>query len=66
MGSRRVDSRAHKQKQIDEEDGDEDEAADEDVRSKPHDCFMFGEVKRRDVSVLMVAFVHADKLTPEI
>ena len=63
---RRPDRGAHEQEEIEEEDCNEDEAADEDVRSKPHDCFMFGEVKRRDVSVLMVAFVHADKLTPEI
>lgn len=57
----------HQKKQIDEKDGDEDEAADEDVRSESHHGFVFGKVGGWDVFVLMVAFVvgfvHADKLT---
>jgi hypothetical protein len=67
LGSRRIDSGTHKQKQIDDEDRDENEAADEDVGAKSHDRFVFGEIGGWDVVVLVVAFVmvfgHADKLT---
>ena len=67
LGSRRIDAGTHKEKQIDEKDGDEDEAADEDVGAKSHDRFVFGEIGRRDVVLLVIAFVmvfgHADKLT---
>jgi hypothetical protein len=60
----RVDAGAHQQKKIDEENGDENEAADEDVRAESHDGFMPGKVRRWDVAVLVVAFVivfgHAD------
>ena len=63
----RVDARAHQQQKIDDENGDEDEAADEDVRAESHDGFVPGKIRRGDVAVLVVAFVvvfgHADKLT---
>ena len=63
-------SGAHEKKQIDEKDCDEDEAADEDVGPESHHGFVPGKVGRRDVFVLVVAFVvvfvHADKLTSQM
>jgi hypothetical protein len=62
-----VDAGAHQQKQVDEKDGDENEAADEDVRFESEHGFVAGKVGGRDVFVLVVAFVvvfvHADQLT---
>jgi hypothetical protein len=62
-----IDARAYQQKQIDEQDGDENEATDEDVRPESEHCLVLGKVRRWDVLVLMVAFVvmfvHADKLS---
>jgi hypothetical protein len=65
--SRGVDAGAHQKKKIDEKNGDEDKAADEDVRAEAEHSLMLGKVGRRDVVVLVVALVmmfrHADKLT---
>jgi hypothetical protein len=65
--SRGKDARAHEEEQVDQKYGDEDEAADEDVRPESHNGFMFWEIGRRNVVVLVVAFVvvfvHADKVT---
>jgi hypothetical protein len=65
-----IDAGAHQEKEIDEQDCDEDEAADEDVRPEAHDGFVAGKVWRRDVFVLVIAFVvmfgHADKLTSQM
>ncbi len=58
----RPDAGAHQKKQIDEEDGDQDEAADEDVRPESEYGFVAGKVGRGDVVVLVFVFVHADKL----
>jgi hypothetical protein len=61
---------AHQQKQVDEKDGDEDEAADEDVWPEAEHGFVAGKIGGRDVFVLVVAFVvvfvHADQLTLRI
>jgi hypothetical protein len=62
-----IDTGAHEEKQIDEQDGDEDEAADEDVGTESEHCFMARKVGGRDVVVLVIAFVimfvHAHQLT---
>jgi hypothetical protein len=64
-----IDAGAHQEKEIDEQDCDEDEAADEDVGPEAHDRFVARKVWRRDMFVLVVAFVvvfgHADKLTSQ-
>jgi hypothetical protein len=56
---------AHQEKEIDEQNRDEDEAADEDVGPETHHGFVAGKIGRWDVFVLAVAFVmvfgHADK-----
>jgi hypothetical protein len=58
-----IDAGAHQEKQIDKKDGDEDEAADEDVWSEAHHGFVARKVRRRDVVGFVIAFVHAHKLT---
>src|SRR2546429_4396193 len=61
-----INSGAHQQKQIDEQDRDEDQAADEDVGPEAHHGFVLGKVRGWDVFVRVVAFVvfgHAHKLT---
>src|SRR5580704_5882324 len=67
LRGRRVDARAHEEKQIDEKNGDEDEAADPDVGPESHDGFVLGKIRGWDVFVLVVAFMvmfgHAHKLT---
>jgi hypothetical protein len=67
LRSWRVDAGADQQEQIDKKDGDEHEAADEDVGTESEDGFVFGKVRGWDVFVLVVAFVvvfgHADQLT---
>jgi hypothetical protein len=60
------DRRTHDQKKIENEDCDQDKAADEDVRPKSHVRFMTGKVRRRDVSVLGVVFVHAHQLRRKV
>jgi hypothetical protein len=63
----RIDAGTHKEEQVDEKDGDEDKATDEDVRAESHDGLVFGKVRRRDVVMFVVAFVvmlvHANQLT---
>jgi hypothetical protein len=61
----RIDPGTHQEKEIDEKDGDEDEASNEDVRPKTHHRFVLREIRGRDVIglVLAVVFVHAHQLT---
>jgi hypothetical protein len=61
--SRAVNARANQKKQIDKEDGDQDKSTDEDVWAKAKDGLVTREVRRRNVIVLRVVFVHADKLS---
>jgi hypothetical protein len=67
---RRIDTRAYQKKEIDKQDGYEDEATDEDVRPEAHHGFVAWKIRRWDVFVLVVAFVavfgHAHKLTSQI
>jgi hypothetical protein len=67
LRGRGIDAWTHQKKQIHKKDDDEDEAADEDVRPEPHHGLVSGKIGRRDVFVLVVAFVvmfvHAHKLT---
>jgi hypothetical protein len=64
-----VDAGAHQQKQVNEKDGNENEAADEDVWFKSEHGFVTGKVRGRDVFVSVIAFVvvfvHADQLTSQ-
>ena len=39
-----IDARTYKQKQVDEEDGDENEASDEDMRTESHNSLVLGKV----------------------
>lgn len=55
---------ANQQKQIDDEDRDQDQAADEDMGLEAENGLVLGKIRRRDVVWFVVAlvFVHADKL----
>jgi hypothetical protein len=68
--TRGIDTRAYQKKEIDEQDGYEDKATDEDVRPEAHHGSVAGKIRRWDVFVLVVAFVavfgHAHKLTSQI
>jgi len=65
---RRPDRGAHEQKEIEEEDCNEDETADEDVRTESHVGLVLGKVRGRDVTVLVIALVimHAYQLRRKI
>jgi hypothetical protein len=57
-----IDAATNQQKQIDDEDCDQDEAADEDVGPESEHSFVLRKIGWRDVAVFVVLFVHADKL----
>src|SRR5262249_25072526 len=67
VGAGELDAGADEKKEIDKKNCDEDEAADEDVGFEAHHGLVAGKVRRRNVFVLVVAFVmmfgHAHKLT---
>jgi hypothetical protein len=62
LGWRWPDRGAHDEEEIQEEDRDEDEASDEDVRTKSHISFVPREVGRWDVSVFVLVIMHAYQL----
>ena len=51
--------RVHDEKQVKKKNGDQDEPPDKDVRSESEHSSMVGKVRWRNVSVLVIVFVHA-------
>jgi hypothetical protein len=49
----------HEREEINDEDGDQNQTAEEDMRVESEDCPVAGQVGSRDVAGLMISFVHA-------
>ena len=62
MSGRGPDRGAHDEEEIQEQDRNEDEASDEDVRTKSHIRLVLWEVWRRNVSVFVLVIMHAYQL----